>query len=167
MDIQVPKSNPRAFEEGFCKKHPALNLKTTAGSGSKWSDGDARSVIDRGKLQFAMEAKCRFSGFKLRPSPKEWAKAMNQLQKRNPDVVRLFAVYISEREIFPIPTYAVSIPNEDLEHLRRTGVEIVPADEQHTVSRDEKTWCYSLFEFKSWKSLYENIADWKSNFESE
>lgn len=160
MDIQVPRSDPTAFERAFCSKHEALGLKTTAGSGSKWGDGDAREVLDRGKLQFALEAKCRFTESDAHPKPKEWEKAMSQLRKRDPDAIRLFAVYVAEKEHVPISSYAVSIPAEDITALGE--VVSVPEFTTFTISRGEKTWECGFFVFSYWKDLYESIKSHRS-----
>jgi hypothetical protein len=163
MDIQVPESDPGAFERAFCSKHEALGLKTTAGSGSKWGDGDAREVLDRSKLQFALECKCRFTSSNMRPRPSEWKKAMDQLRKRDPEAVRLFAVYVAEKERVPVPSYSVTIPEIDLERLTgRIGSAPDPA-ETFRISKEKQAWdtCFR-FDFSGWKNLYESIKSYRN-----
>ena len=163
MDIQVPESDPSAFERAFCSKHEALGLKTTAGSGSKWGDGDAREVLDRGKLQFGLECKCRFTSSSMRPRPSEWEKAMGQLQKRDPEAIRLFAVYVAEKARIPVPSYSVTIPKADFSRLtghvdHAAGL----ADTTYCITKEKQAWDACHFGFSSWKSLYELIKSYRS-----
>lgn len=161
MDIQVPRDDPTAFERAFCSQHEALGLKTTASSGSKWGDGDAREVLDRSKLQFAMEAKCRFTSSSVKPKKSEWEKALSQLRKRDSEAVRLFAVYVDEKKNLPIADYAVTIPAEDCEMLRDGGIDIPPPSDWFFDSSETETG--HLFSFTRWKDLYQNVKRFRAN----
>jgi len=162
MDIQVPESDPGAFERAFCSKHEALGLKTTAGSGSKWGDGDAREVLDRGKLQFALECKCRFTSSNIRPRPSEWEKAMDQLQKRDPEAVRLFAVYVAEKERVPVSSYSVTIPKSDFRRLTGRIDYTSNLSKTYRITKGEQAWDTCHFLFSGWKDLYEAIKSYRS-----
>lgn len=154
-DFFVPPSKPLLLDKRFCEAHPALGMRPTAGSGSVFGDGDGRpKAIDYTKLQFAMEGKCRSKRPKhLRPTPKEWIKALDQLKRRNRSAIRLFVVYHHAQG-----TYAVSLPQDDLVQLKSYGIDVSGGEEQD-FARANAEFEFSVFSYYKWKALYEEICD--------
>lgn len=158
-DIYVSGSDPEGFERSFVGKHPALGMQLSANSGAVWGDGDARpEIIDRSMMQFNAELKVR-SGTPqhYRPVPNEWRKAREQLKKRNPGAIRLFAVYQQEDK-----DYAVSIPREECGDLR--WILEVQGDQDYK-SCTEVFECggdiLQRYNYQDWKTLYKQISEYR------
>ena len=167
MDIYVPRNNPEVFEEEFIKKHAALRMKTTSGSGSYWSDGDGRAdAVRHDEMTFALEAKTRWSDeyVNAKPRAREWRKAMGekgdvsrskargQLRKFDRTALRLFAVYYNEDG-----TYAVSIPERDFNILSELIDLEDTIGQRETISSKGYEYPYLYLPYQPWKKLYGEI----------
>lgn len=125
--FRIQESNPRAIDEQFADKYPALNLIPTSNSGAFWGDGDLRSkTIDYDEVQFAVESKVRFTNKRKhnRATPAEWSKAMPQLSIRNRHSIRLFLTYNNVTDSFTI-----GIPEKDARQLEGWGVALNCAEQ--------------------------------------
>lgn len=156
-DIHVTPSNPRQFDDQFIDLHPALGLKKTSNSGAYWGDGDGRASAKNPGMTFALESKVRLKSHRLAPKAGEFAKAFGedgtggQLAKFDSTAIRLFAVYS-----VPAETYAIQIPENDLEKLEGWGVNVNKGSNSY-VRRDGTRLYYRHYPWLDWKDLYDNI----------